>query len=144
MSYDHNKMLDLELYGETYVTHGPLTLAVKHISKPTVPFKTRASKHIVFTEREHIPDECKDYVIFNVHCEYTGIHYHGIIISVVTNHVITSKTKHGAWIDGSLAYPNYQSFLCSKLSYFENNMPDHKIYIDERIQDVETFYKKNY
>jgi len=128
---DHQNQLDGNIYNISTQEHGPITIQTTKYQKYSETLHTIAQKHhIVNKVSKYIElDNC---ILFNVNCEYTGIHYHSIIITINHNG-ISKTTNHSAHGDGTLCYPNYESFLIAKIKYFETAMPNSPIYIHESI-----------
>ncbi len=102
-----------------------------------------ASKHHIFSSLIGLPSELC--IIFSFGCEYTGIHYHNITITIYSkNGTIAYKQRHSSCIDGTLCYAKYYPFLISKITYFESIMPTVPIYIHKCILSLETFYDEKH
>lgn len=127
---DHKNQLDNSTYKIERQEGNDITF--KNISY--VPYSNTlikiAEKHSIFDKYKDFPDS---YVLFSSHCEHTGLHFHCIVISVIEESKFVSRAKHAAHLDGSLCFPSYDSFLTSKIIYYEEMRPDLQIYIHRSI-----------
>lgn len=137
---DHSNQLDQNIYCVSDKKFGPITIQTTTIKKSIESLKSIAEKHYIKSDiyKYKKLDNC---IVFDVECEYTGIHYHSIKI-IINHNGVTKKTKHSAYGDGTLSIPNYESFLISKIKYFETTMPNIPIYIHESIIS-NNFHDKN-
>jgi len=134
---DTEEQLDTNIYNttyRTYVNEGNLAFSKTSYKNLTLEdLRTTLEKHHVF---KYPFDKIKKGIFFDVTCEYTGIHYHSIVISVLDDKY-KLRTHH------SLCYPEFISFIISKINYFEHEYPHLDIYVHESISlGPEIFHRK--
>lgn len=140
---DHKHQLDPSHYKITYSTSENGVLGFRHQEyerEPLPSFATLAKRHVIFEKSPVLKEPHA--IIFETHCEYTGIHYHSLRIYEWKEGEKTLISKHGAGTDGSLCYPSYEAFLIAKLKYWEDQKVS--IYIEKKLLTKESFYDKSW
>lgn len=154
---DHKNHLDTNFYKIEYekeIFDDGGSCTYKTITKPTnkIDIEKYIEKYTSMSGSEIygmiygnkiLKTKSKDGVYFNAKCEYTGIHYHSINITIVLDGKIVYESSHSAHSDGSLSYPSYDYFLVSKLNYYEYKYPQLDIYIHPQIKSKETFHSNS-
>lgn len=141
---DHENQLDTKYYSMFSPKSSGLGFRnVEYIRDPSISFASVASKHVVFDKFEYsILGDLKQAIVFTIYCEYTGIHYHSLIIMKYEDSKLKIVSKHNAHGDGSLCYPCYEAFLISKVKYWE--AMNIFIFIDRKLLTKEAFYAKSW
>lgn len=96
--------------------------------------KNAVAKHNICDfplENENEKGQC---IMFDAYCEYRGLHYHHLIITIIDNGKI-ERSKH------SLRSDDFIAFIISKIKCFELTRSGYPIFIHRAIADgPEIFY----